>query len=405
MIKEVFNDISKEIERYREESIKMLSNLIEIKALSPENGGKGELKKAKYIESLLDNFDEVERYDAEDKRAEGGVRPNIIAKIRGKRKRRLWIVSHMDVVPEGDVSLWDTSPFKAVYKNGKVFGRGAEDNGQAIVSSILAGRALMNLGIELEYTLSLAIVSDEETGSRYGIKYLLEQNIFRKNDLFLVPDAGFPKGDLIEIAEKGVLWLKIEVRGKQGHASRPDLSKNANRKAMELLVNLDKELHKRFNKKNDLFTPPYSTFEPTKREKNVDNINTIPGNDISYIDCRIIPEYRNQEVYEFIREFCESRKDGFDIKISIVQDESSPSTKIDSEIVQRLKRAIRITRGVDAGICGIGGNTCASFFRKAGFETAVWATIDGKAHEANEYAKIDNVIEDAKVLAVLPLEI
>jgi succinyl-diaminopimelate desuccinylase len=80
----------------------------------------------------------------------------------------------------------------------------------------------------------------------------------------------------------------------------------------------------------------------------------------------------------------------------------NPSTPVDSEVVKLLTKAIRSVRGIEASARGIGGNTCAAFFRKAGFHTAVWSTVDGVAHQPNEYAVIDNVIEDAKVFAALP---
>ena len=45
----------------------------------------------------------IERHDAPDPRAEGGVRPNIVATIPGADdSKRLWIMAHLDVVPEGE---------------------------------------------------------------------------------------------------------------------------------------------------------------------------------------------------------------------------------------------------------------------------------------------------------------
>ncbi len=391
------------IDNFKDDAVKILSKLIEIKALSPENGGDGEWDKAEYIQSLLDFADEVERYDAEDSRAKNGLRPNIVAKIRGKERRTLWIVSHIDVVPPGDLKLWNSDPFKARIEDDKIYGRGSEDNGQAIVSTILAGKFLSENKPNLSF--GMVFVSDEETGSKYGIKHILNQKIFDKDDLFLVPDAGSGDGSIIEIAEKNILWLKIKVFGKQGHASKPDLFYNANRRAMKILLELDKALHEKFNRKDDLFDPPFSTFEPTKREQNVENVNTIPGIDVSYFDCRILPEYKNEEVIEFVREFLHKKtlEDGYTIEMDVIQNESSPVTDEKSEIVLRLKKAIKELRGIDAKVVGVGGNTCASFFRREGYETAVWSTVDGKAHEPNEYARISNVINDAKVFAYIAL--
>ncbi len=391
------------IEDDKEFALEILSNLIEIKALSPDNGGDGEIDKAEYILGLLDFADEIERFDAEDGRVKKGIRPNIVARIKGKRRRTLWIVCHMDVVPEGDLKLWESDPFRARVADDRVYGRGAEDNGQAIVSAILAGKFLSEQKPGLSFGVIFA--SDEETGSRYGIQHLLKEKKFSKDDLFLVPDTGSPDGSLIEIAEKNILWLKIQIFGKQGHASRPDMFYNANRRAMKIILELDEILHKKFNARNNLFEPPYSTFEPTKREKNVDNPNTIPGLDVSYFDCRVLPSYSNDEVIEFVRKFLDEKQkeDGFESRMDVVQNVSSPPTPENSEIVVRLKKILKALRGIEARPIGIGGNTCASFFRKAGYQTAVWSTLDGKAHEPNEYAKLSNIVEDAKVFALLAL--
>ncbi len=398
--------LENKLEQYRDDMVRTLCRLIEIKALAPEYGGNGEIEKAEYLMELLEGFDSVERYDARDGRVSSGLRPNIIAKIEGALERTIWIVSHLDVVPEGEEKLWKTKPFEPVVINGRVYGRGAEDNGQSIVSSLFAAKAILDLGLTPKYTLGLVFVSDEETGSEYGIKHLLKQNIFKKDDMFVIPDVGTPKGDMIEIAEKSILWLKFKVYGNQSHASMP-LGINASRRAMRFILDLDSKLHTKFNAKNDLFTPPMSTFEPTKREKNVENINTIPGLDVSYMDCRILPEYDVDEVIEFIEDIkrFHEMKDGAKIDLEVVQKVSSPPTPENAEIVIRLKKTIEMLRGFEAKVCGIGGNTCASFFRKEGFtNTAAWCTVDGVAHQPNEYCVVDNMVEDAKVFALLPFD-
>ncbi len=388
------------VERYRNDMEKALCDLIEIKAISPDAGGKGEYDKAEYIMDLLDGFD-VRRFDAKDDRAKNGIRPNIVAKIKGEKERTVWIISHMDVVPEGDPSLWDTDPFKAVVKDGRIYGRGAEDNNQAIVSSIFAGKAILEFE-KPKFSYGLAIVSDEETGSRYGIQHLIKLGVFKRDDLIVVSDAGSERGDEIEIAEKSILWLRIKVYGIQSHASMPKL--NASRRAMEFLLRVCDELYRKFDAKNDLFSPPYSTFEPTKREKNVDNVNTIPGLDVSYMDCRVLPEYSLDDVLNTIERIKDEfvKRDKMPIELEVIQKNSSPPTPERSEVVLKLKKAIETVRGIRARVVGIGGNTCASFFRIAGFHTAVWGTFVGTAHKPNEYCLIDNVVNDAKVFAALP---
>ncbi|MEM4702646.1 MAG: M20 family metallo-hydrolase [Archaeoglobaceae archaeon] len=394
------------LEKYKDEMIKLMSELIEIPAIPPEFGGKGELKKAEHLMKYLGDFDFLERFDAADDRAYGGLRPNIVAKIEGTLKKTVWVVAHLDVVPEGDTRLWRTPPFKAIINGDRIYGRGTEDKGQAIVSSLFAAKAILESGLTPKYSFGIAFVSDEECGSNFGIKHLLKQNVFKKDDLFIVSDYSSRKGEAIEIAEKSILWLKFTVYGDQLHASAP-LGVNASRRAMKFILDLDEKLHNKFDAEDKIFNPPRSTFEPTKREKNVENINTIPGIDVSYMDCRILPIYSLEEVLEYIediRRFHEMR-DGKPIEIEVVQKESSPKTLESSEIVQKLKKALKDIRGVDAKLVGIGGNTCAAVLRRAGYtNTVAWQTGDSTAHMPNEYCLIQNIFEDAKIFTTLPFE-
>jgi succinyl-diaminopimelate desuccinylase len=51
-------------------------------------------------------FDSIQQIDANDDRVPSKKRPNIIACMAGETKERLVIVSHVDVVPPGEISLW-----------------------------------------------------------------------------------------------------------------------------------------------------------------------------------------------------------------------------------------------------------------------------------------------------------
>lgn len=395
--------LSSTIEGMREDIVSSMLKMIPLKGIGPENGGDGELRKAEYLQELIEGMGfEVERVDSEDARVPSGVRPNLVVRYPGTSSRNLWVVSHMDVVPPG--SGWDSDPFSPLLKDGRVYGRGAEDNGQAVISSIYALKAVRDLGLRPKYGLNLAIVSDEETGSRHGVRHLISQGVFSSKDMALVPDAGNSEGTAIEVAEKGILWLKVRVRGRQAHASTPNRGVNASRVAMKLALAIDDALHFRFSSENKLFDPPRSTFEPTKREPNVGNVNTIPGEDVTYFDCRVLPDHELDEVLSVVKRVCDAFKCyGVDVELSVVERSEPSLTDPGSELVERLRRAIRTLRGKEAFPIGIGGGTCASHLRGAGMEAVVWMTTDETAHQSNEYCVIDNLIEDAKVIAALTL--
>ena len=401
----VVENIRRGIEELRGRILDDYLKILSVPAVNPSMGGEGEYRRAELIETLLKNKYglDVERFDAEDERVKEGLRPNIVSIIEGEEKRRLWIVAHLDTVPEGDRSLWETDPFKPVLKDGKIIARGAEDNGQGVISAILAAALFKHLKIKPRLTLGVALVSDEEAGSDYGINHLIKQGVFREKDLVIVPDYGDPEGKTIEIAEKSILWLKIKTRGVQTHASTPHKGLNAHRVGMRFAAELDAALHEKYSAYDQLFDPPTSTFEPTKKEANIENVNTIPGTDVLYFDCRILPQYHLDEVLETVRRAADSygRLYGAGIEVEeAMRFDAPPPTSPDSEVVRRLRKALKLSRGVEVEVKGIGGGTCAAHFRRAGLEAAVWSTIDLTAHQPNEYCWVENILKDAEVFAL-----
>lgn len=397
-------------ENNKQRIIELQKLLTAIPAIAPEGGGDGETKKCDALEKWLkeNGFTNIERFSSPDSRVSSGERPSLIVTIPGKIQekydnQRIWVMTHLDVVPEGDISLWDTNPFECIEKDGVLYGRGVEDNQQGLVSSIFAALYYLENKITPEHTIKLLFVADEENGSNHGIIYLIKNfNLFYKTDIVLIPDGGDKLGQTIEIAEKNLLWLKVHVMGKQTHGSRPDSGANACLAACDLSLRLH-NLQSTFNKTDNLFEPNYSTFEPTKREKNVDSVNIIPGEDTFYMDCRILPCYKIEEVLEKIQEECQNVENQYGVKIEYTtpQKSESPATPKDSLVVKKLSDAIKNVHNIQAKLIGIGGGTVGAELRREGIQAAVWSSLDDQAHQPNEYCKISNIIRDGLTLVEL----
>lgn len=390
------------IDHMRDEMVATLTELCRIPAVGPSNGGEGEAKKAAHVQGLLKALGlKVEHFDASDKGVPGGKRPNLVARI-GKGPR-LWFLCHLDVVPPGDRKSWRCDPFAPKMFDGRLYGRGTEDNGQALVSVLSACEAIRDAKVQPGRAIGLAVVSDEETGSRHGVKHLLTQNLFEPKDVFVVPDWGVAQGDEVEVSEKSLLWLRLTVKGRQGHASTPDEAVNAHRAGAFLLTAIDANLPRKFRATDPLFRPWTSTFEPTKHEPNVPNVNTIPGEDIFYFDCRLLPVYRTKEVVAAVQELADQTAQTFRVKVTVevVNEEASPPTPVDASIVQELLRAVQKIRGIRAKPVGVGGGTVAGPLREKGYACAVWSTVDETGHGVDEYCRVDNLVADAKVFAAL----
>jgi len=403
-----FELIYSKVDELRDEIVDFLKQIVRVSAVGPKSGGDGELEKVKLIEDLIADFgfDEITHYDAQDDSVKSGLRPNVIAKVNGSdpEKKPIWVMSHTDIVPTGDLKLWETDPFEPVEKDGRLYGRGVEDNGQELVASLFGLKVLNMLGLKPKHTVGLALVADEETGSGKGLHHIINEGIFDKDDLIVVPDGGNNEATLMEVSEKSIMWLKVETLGKQCHASMPDLGLNAFRIACKFALKADEMLHQSYGKVDKLFDPPASTFEMTKKESNVPNVNTIPGEDVFYFDCRILPDYKVDDVFNSLKELADgmSRETGAKINLEIVQrDDAAPPTASDAPVVKLLSAAIKKVYNNEPYPGGIGGGTCAAIFRRAGYPAVVWGKMHETAHSPNEFIDIDNLIGDTKVFATL----
>jgi len=401
-----FLAVHQKLEELTRECVTFLTDICAIPAIGPENNGTGEMAKYRVIEDTLRALkpDRIEEVHAPDDRVPDGVRPNLMAIFYGRdASRTLWILSHIDVVPPGELSLWERDPFQPFIRDGFLIGRGVEDNGQALAASIYAVKAVREtLGLGLN--VGLALVSDEESGSHYGLEYVLQTrpDLFGPDDLILVPDAGNKDGDHIEVSEKHLFHVKFRVKGKQGHASRPDVTCNTLRAAAHFIVELDGSLARRFSDEDPFFHPARSTFEPTKKEANVPNVNTIPGEDVFYFDCRVLPHVSLGDVVAEMRSVAGSIVEKFGVTVEVeeyLRFDAPIPTPPDSPIVLAVAQAVQEIYGVQARPVGIGGQTVAVFFRKRGLRAAVWEKMLGFAHAPNEMIAIDNLIGNAKVFA------
>jgi len=153
--------------------------------------------------------------------SEGLPRPNLVGRLELGREKTLHLNGHYDVVPPGEG--WTRDPFVLAPDGEWLRGRGAGDMKGTIVAHLAALAALKKVGLAPTCNLELGYVPDEESGGECGLGWLTEQGILKA-------DAGLfegHSGPALTIANKGVLWLEVLVRGRSGHASRPYEGVNA----------------------------------------------------------------------------------------------------------------------------------------------------------------------------------
>jgi succinyl-diaminopimelate desuccinylase len=165
--------------------------------------------------------------------------PNLLAATAFARPgRHLVLNGHIDVFPAGDRARWTHDPLSGAIVNGRLHGLGTVDMKCGTTASIFTYLYLSGLADELRGRLTLTLVSDEETGGRWGSGYLVEHHANEVlGDCVLNGEPSSPH--TIRFGEKAMFWLKLSIRTPGGHSAYPHVSKSANRIAAALIRDLE----------------------------------------------------------------------------------------------------------------------------------------------------------------------
>ncbi|MGO4385334.1 dipeptidase [Specibacter sp. RAF43] len=125
------------------------------------------------------------------------------------------LYAHHDVQPPADLSLWDTEPFTAVKKDGRLFGRGAADDKAGIMAHVGALRALTEVhGPDFGLGVTLFIEGEEEAGSPTFRTFLETHRQLLGGDVIVVADSANWKVGVpaLTTSLRGLVDGTIEVR-------------------------------------------------------------------------------------------------------------------------------------------------------------------------------------------------
>ncbi|MDN5373068.1 MAG: succinyl-diaminopimelate desuccinylase [Carnobacterium sp.] len=120
----------------------------------------------------------------------------------GQGEELVGILCHLDVVPEGNLTLWKTNPFEGVVKDGVIYGRGSQDDKGPTIAALYAFKAVVDAELTFNKRIRFIFGTDEETLWRCMDQYNLNEEA---PTMGFVPDGVFP----LTYAEKGLLQAKL----------------------------------------------------------------------------------------------------------------------------------------------------------------------------------------------------
>ena len=155
-------------------------------------------------------------------------RANLVARLHGDGSAQpLLLTGHVDVVPV-ERQYWTHDPFAGDVADGCVWGRGALDMKGLLVMYLEAFLLAHRQGLPLKRDLILAAIADEEAGFEHGSKFLVDQHRELIQAEYALNETGGmtlhmagARVYVLQVAEKGVCWLRMTAEGQPGHGSMP----------------------------------------------------------------------------------------------------------------------------------------------------------------------------------------
>lgn len=436
-------DYKNRVEQLKDEMISSIKALVNIPSVKDENSkdtpyGEDIDKALKKALEICDNLGFETYYDAEGYYGYAEI---------GEGKEMLGILGHLDVVPAGELSNWNTDPFEAQIKDGRLYGRGTQDDKGPTVAAIYAVKALMDSGIKFDKRIRFIFGTDEENLWGGIDKYMEKEEV---PTLGFTPDAEFP---MIH-AEKGLLQSKLKsessgklvlsggnafnavpdrigysgeynerlkqeldnlgfeyevqgetiyVIGKGAHASQPHNGINAIALIAIALNNIGVEsnaikfiaevIGEDYNAKN-IFGE--CEDEPSgKITFNIGKLNIDENQEEIAIDIRIPVTKDKEKIVDDIKQKVKE----YNIEYEEFDFLNSLYVPKDHKLIKTLRKVYEEETGKDSTPLVIGGATYARAMDNCVAFGAVFPDQEKVEHQANEYIEVDTLIEVTKIYA------
>ena len=325
-----------------------------------------------------------------------GKKANLFATLGDSPKPGLILSGHTDVVPV-DGQNWDTDPFVAVERDGKLFARGSADM-KGFIGIILtqAPKFLAALNSNrLDAPLHYALSYDEEVGC-LGVRGLirdLEENDIRPAGCVV----GEPTSMQPIIAHKSTNRFRCAVHGREAHSSYVTYGVNAIEYAARLVVYIRQIADRlaQIEKRDYGFNVPYSTLSTGIIRGGI-AANVVPKDCEFHCDMRTLPQASPQALFDEIRQYAEvlaREMQAVDPQSGIDVIWSSQTIGLAAAETDAIVRwALQLSNNSTVGKVSYG--TEAGLFQQMGVPTVICGPGDiAEAHRPNEFVSLDQLAQ------------
>ncbi len=306
---------------------------------------------------------------------------------RGTSTPVFCFAGHTDVVPAGNLALWNTPPFEPTIIDGMLYARGAADMKGSLAAMIVATERFVKDFPDHKGSIAYLITSDEEgpfiNGTTRVIDTLEARN--EKIDYCIVgePSSSHQIGDTIKNGRRGSISAEIDIKGKQGHVAYPDHVKNPIHLAMPALAELS-SMH--WDHGNQYF--PETSFQLSNIQSGTGATNVVPGHLTAWCNLRYSTELTAQEIVAKVEEVLDKHQLEHEVKwiyngLPFITEEGSFLSAAISAVEKVTNQVPKLSTS--------GGTSDGRFIAPTGAQVIELGPCNATIHQVNECVSCDDL--------------
>jgi succinyl-diaminopimelate desuccinylase len=324
-------------------------------------------------------------------------------------RKVLMFEGHTDVVTEGDPAQWTDPPFSATSRDGRIYGRGANDMKAGLCCALMAIKAIAKSGVQLNGDILFGAVCDEE-GRMIGIKHFVERGWADRVTACIVCE---PEENHLCVAQKGVMWIRATIRGVMSHGAMPLTGVNAMYPMARFLTQVhaleEREImkHGRHAFLGQPSITPTIVQSPMHGEGEPQN-NVMPGAAQCVLDFRLVPGQDPDHIARRIEQMlaaCVAVDDRLSYECEVIEVRHPTHTDRDHAVVQSLASAYTDLTGNAPMYGGVPGSTDGTILHaRKGIPIVTCGPGDIHIpHHIDEWVSIDEIKQAVRMYVLAAL--
>src|SRR5215475_9954389 len=318
---------------------------------------------------------------------------NVVACLKGKAKGpTVAFNAHVDTVGVGERANWKSDPFKALVKDGLVYGLGAGNCKGSMAVQLWLAEEIARRGGPQKGELVFTFVADEENLGPEGMAYLRKSGKVRPNVLIL----GAQTENNLIVAERGVMWARIATKGKAAHAGNPAAGDNAILRMMRLAGALQSYYDK---------VLPRRVSGAMKSTVNVGmfhgghNTNVVPSACTVEIDRRLLPGETVKDAFAELKRVVDGvGEPKSQYTVEFLTGTNGFFAPENGQAVAAFEAAVKQKAGRKVKFLNATGVSDGRYYADDGIEIINFGPGSGaQAHAANESVPIAQMVEAAEI--------